>query len=173
MDHETLQTGVLKSFNTFPSHWSPSLATVHMMTFPSSEALAMVDLGRPNFGAQATSLTQSAWRCRAGKQSIFQIPLDSFHTFTVLSQPPEQSFCTGSSRPCPTRAPGAVDGAQETEVTPTGWACSILNISQTPSGLAVKMDILPSDDPHAKQRPSSWGAQGYWILIDDLCSSKT
>uniref|UniRef100_A0A0A9CYZ7 Uncharacterized protein n=1 Tax=Arundo donax TaxID=35708 RepID=A0A0A9CYZ7_ARUDO len=52
----------------------------------------MVDFGRPRFGAHATSLTQSLCICRAGKQSILQLPLLSFHTFTVLSQPPEASF---------------------------------------------------------------------------------
>ena len=39
------------------------------------------------------------------EQSIFPIPWYSFHTFSILSQPPETSFWTGPSRPNPTRAP--------------------------------------------------------------------
>ena len=82
------------------------------------DALAMVVLGRPKLGAQATSLTQSLC-CRGGKQSIFQWPSAHLQTFTVLSQPPEASLGRLGEL-SPTAGDGG--GAQETEVTPAGWA---------------------------------------------------
>lgn len=141
------------------------------MTVPSWEQLAIVDFTSPRLGAQATSRTQSTWLDRGGKQSSFQLPFKNFQTLTVLSQPPETSFCT-SPGSAPTREPGALAGAQETDVTPTGWACSILAFSHDPSTFWVKTEIVPSDDPQARHSPNSCGAQ-QMLFTDDSCSWNT
>ena len=44
-------------------HWL--FCSVQMMTLPSCPALAMVFMGIPKLGAQATSLTQSEWPLKA------------------------------------------------------------------------------------------------------------
>lgn len=141
------------------------------MTVPSWEQLAIVDFTSPRLGAHATSRTQSTCLDRGGKQSSFQLPFKNFQTLTVLSQPPETSFCTGPGS-CPTREPGALEGAQETDVTPTGWACSILAFSHDPSTFWVKTEIVPSDDPQARHSPNSCGAQ-QMLFTDDSCSWNT
>lgn len=108
---------------------------------------------------------------KRGKQSILQLLLMYFHTFTVLSHPPDTSFWTGPAS-APMRDPGALAGAHDTEVTPTGWACSILVFSHDPSAMCVRTEIVPSDDPHAKHSPNSWGAQ-QMLFTDDSCSWNT
>lgn len=148
-----------------------STTWVQMMTVPSWEQLAIVDFTSPRLGAHATSRTQSTCLDRGGKQSSFQLPFKNFQTLTVLSQPPETSFCTGPGS-APTREPGALAGAQETDVTPTGWACSILAFSHDPSTFWVKTEIVPSDDPQARHSPNSCGAQ-QMLFTDDSCSWNT
>jgi hypothetical protein len=144
---------------------------VQITTVPSCDALAMVDFGRPRLGAQATSLTQSVCLDRGGKQSSLQFPPVYFHTLMVLSHPAEASFWTGGAI-SPTKEPGAAAGAQETDVTPTGWAGSIFAFSHAPSTFCVKTEMVPSDDPHARHNPNSAGAQ-HMLFTEESCSWKT
>jgi len=147
------------------------ITCVQITTVPSCDALAIVLLGSPRFGAQATSRTQSVCLESGGKQSSLQFPPVYFHTFTVLSHPPEASFCTGIAL-SPTKEPGAVEGAQVTDVTPTGWAGSIFAFSHAPSTFCVKTEMVPSDDPHARHNPNSCGAQ-HMLFTEESCSWKT
>jgi hypothetical protein len=144
---------------------------VQITTVPSCDALAMVDFGRPRLGAQATSLTQSVCLDRGGKQSSLQFPPVYFHTLMVLSHPAEASFWTAGAI-SPTKEPGAAAGAQETDMTPTGWAGLIFAFSHAPSTFCVKTEMVPSDDPHARHNPNSAGAQ-HMLFTEESCSWKT
>ncbi len=147
------------------------LTWVQITTVPSCDALAIVDFGRPRLGAQATSLTQSVCLERGGKQSSLQFPPVYFHTLMVLSHPPEASFWMGGEM-SPTKEPGAAAGAQETDVTPTGCAGSILAFSHAPSAFCVRTEMVPSDEPHARHNPNSCGAQ-HMLFTEESCSWKT
>lgn len=64
-DQLTLHTGQPKSFKSLDCQFVVFGAWLQMKTFPSSEALAIVLLGIPMFGAQATSRTQFVWPARS------------------------------------------------------------------------------------------------------------
>lgn len=79
-------------------------------------------------GLQATSLTQSVWPAKGAPSSLYDCDAVSKDQMrTRLSDPP----VTKRRRPCDppdeeTSDPGVVEGAQETEFTPSPWAGKIL-----------------------------------------------
>jgi len=132
VDQLTRHAGTPKSLRSTGCHEPPGFSA-HTITFPSCPALAIVFMGSPRFGAQATSLTQSVCICN-GEPSCDHEPACLLYDqiFTVLSQPQETSLFTGSPGPCAeTSAPGGTAGEKDTAVTPTACAGTSDPICQT------------------------------------------
>lgn len=90
-------------------------------------------------------------------------------TLTVLSHPHDASLITGGPD-CllDTSAPAGTAGDHDTAVQPMACCPGSLEVVHVPSGWCVRMEMVPSEEPHASISPSSYGAQ-HTLLTEEVC----
>lgn len=142
-----------------------------MRTVLSCEHEAMYDVGSPMLGAHETSRTQSvclsivsSTNQPSGESSVASL---NAQILTLESHPPvTKRFCfsVAAGPPAPgalfllllgrVSEPGMMEGAQETEVAPMGWAVKVW-WEEDPSLLKETTEILESEEAQARIGPSS------------------
>mmetsp|Transcript_32996 Transcript_32996/g.77130 ORF Transcript_32996/g.77130 Transcript_32996/m.77130 type:complete len:302 (+) Transcript_32996:899-1804(+) len=173
----TRHTTASKGGSLFTVHPVLPAAWLQICTTLSSAHEAIVCVGSPIEGAQATSLTHP--ECgderyvASNSASSSKSPLSSnFHTLTAPSLPPVTSLaCTGgAASACDVAAAGAAAGAQHTALHPIWCALGTVRSSQSmsPPPLHVRIEMQQSLDTHANFNPSSCGANEM-ALTEDWC----